>query len=99
MSCPLPNEIPTDLGCIPNNPAGFVQKYFQVGLAMIGGISFLGMVYGMILIGTSQGNNIQIQKGKKIVTSSIIGLLLAIFSVFITRLIAVDILHIPGFGS
>ncbi|MFA7676214.1 MAG: hypothetical protein WCY28_02275 [Candidatus Shapirobacteria bacterium] len=96
MNC-LPNEIATDLGCIPDTPAGFAQKYFQVGLGMIGGVSFFGMVYGMILVGTSQGNNIQIQKGKKIVTSSIIGLLLAIFSVLITRLIASDILHIPGF--
>ena len=98
MNC-LANEIATDLGCIPDTPAGFVQKYLQVGLGIIGGISFLGMVYGMTLIGSSQGDNIQIQKGKKIVTSSIIGVLLAIFSVFITRLIAVNILHIPGFGS
>lgn len=98
MSC-LVNEIATDLGCIPDTPAGFVQKYLDVGLAMIGGVSFLGMVYGMILIGSSQGNNVQIQKGKKIVTSSIVGVLLAIFSVFITKLVAVDILHIPGFGS
>ena len=96
MNC-LPNEIATDLGCIPDTTAGFAQKYFQVGLGMIGGVSFFGMVYGTILVGTSQGNNIQIQKGKKIVTSSIIGLLLAIFSVLITRLIASDILHIPGF--
>ncbi len=98
MNC-LPNEIATDLGCIPNTPAGFTQKYFQIGLGIIGGVSFLGMIYGMILIGSSQGNTIQIQKGKKIVTSSIIGLLLAIFSIFIVRLIAIDILHIPGFGN
>lgn len=98
MSC-LVNEIATDLGCIPDTPAGFVQKYLDVGLTMIGGVSFLGMVYGMILIGSSQGNNAQIQKGKKIVTSSITGVLLVIFSVFITRLVAVDTLHIPGFGS
>lgn len=98
MSC-LTNEISTDLGCIPDTPAGFVQKYLTIGLGIIGGISFLGIVYGMILIGSSQGDNIQIQKGKKIVTSSIIGVVLAVFSVFITRLIAVNILHIPGFGN
>jgi len=98
MDC-LVNEIATDLGCIPNTPVGFVQKYFEVGLGMIGGVSFLGMIYGMILIASSQGNNIQIQKGKKIFTSSVTGLILVIFSVFITQLIAVDILNIPGFGS
>jgi len=98
MNC-LSNEILTDLGCIPDTPAGFVQKYFQVGLGIIGGVSFIGMVYGMILIGSSQGDNLQIQKGKKIFTSSVAGVLLAVFSVFVTRLIAVDILHIPGFGS
>lgn len=98
MIC-LSNEIATDLGCIPDTPAGFAQKYFQIGLGIIGGVSFLGMVYGMIIIGTSQGNNIQVQKGKKIVTSSIVGLLLAIFSILIIKLIAIDILHIPGFGD
>lgn len=96
MDC-LQNEIFTDLGCIPNTPVGFVQKAFDLSLGMIGGIGFLGMVYGMVLITTSKGNDVQIRKGKKIFTSSILGILLVVFSVLITRLIAVNILHIPGF--
>jgi len=96
MEC-LSNEIATDLGCIPNTPAGFAQKYLSVGLGMVGGVGFLGIVYGMIVISSARGDTVQIQKGRKIITSSIIGILLVVFSVLITRLITINILHLPGF--
>ena len=97
MPC-LPNEIITDLGCIPNTPAGFVQKFYDVGLGAIGGVGVLGMVYGCYLIITSQGNSNQVQKGKRYLTSSVLGILLVIFAVFFIKVVAVDMLHIPGFS-
>jgi hypothetical protein len=96
MNC-LVNEIFTDFGCIPNSPAGFVQKYYNVGLGVIGGIGFIGLIYGFFLIQTSQGDPIQIRKGKRYLTSSLTGILLVVFAVFYIKIIAVYILHIPGF--
>ena len=97
MAC-LVNEIVTDFGCIPNTPAGFVQKFYGVGLGIIGGVGFLGMIYSFFLIATSQGNPAIIDKGKRYLTSSIIGILLVVFAVFFIKVIAINILHIPGFG-
>jgi hypothetical protein len=96
MAC-LPNEISTDIGCIPNTPAGFTQKFFNAGMGMIGGFALLGMIYGTILIITSRGDSVQVKRGKKIFTSSILGMALVVFSVFFVKLIAVNILHLPGF--
>ena len=44
-----------------------------------------------------QATNNYLKKGKDIITSAIIGLLFIIFSIFILRLIGVDILQIKGF--
>jgi len=54
------------------------------------------MIYGFILIATSSGDEKKIQAAKETITSAIIGLLVCIFSVFILRLITVNILQIPG---
>jgi hypothetical protein len=97
MACPV-NETLTDFGCIPNNPVGFVQKFYGIGLGMIGGIGLLGILYSGYLILTSQGKPMQLEKGKRYLSSSITGVLLAAFAVFFIQVVAVDVLHIPGFG-
>lgn len=87
----------TVLGCIPTNPGGFIQIIIKTTVKIIGGTTFLALLYGGFLLLTSGGEVEKINKGKTIVTSSIIGLLVVIFSVFILRLIGVEILKIPGF--
>jgi hypothetical protein len=54
------------------------------------------MVYGFFLMSTSQGDPKVIQGAKETITSAISGLLVSIFAVFLLRLIALDILKIPG---
>jgi len=54
------------------------------------------MVYGFILVSTSKGDPKVVQGAKETITSAITGLLVSIFALFILRLVAVDILHIPG---
>lgn len=97
VSCPT-NQSPTDFGCIPNDPIGFVAKFYGIGLGFIGGVALLFIIYGGYLILTSQGNPEQLNKGRTNISYAVIGLLLAIFGFVFIELITKDILRIPGFG-
>ncbi len=88
--------VDTALGCVPVEIKAFVTWLLPKLFGIVGGISFLLMVYGFILMTTSQGDPKAVQGAKETITSAISGLLLSIFSLFILRLIMVDILHIPG---
>lgn len=88
--------VSTALGCIPVKVDDFVTWLLPYLFGIAGGISFLLMVYGFILMTTSSGDPKAIQGAQETVTSAITGLLLSIFALFILRLIAVDILKIPG---
>jgi len=88
--------IDTAIGCIPITVNGLVGALLPTIFGIAGGIAFLMMVYGFIMISTSSGDEKKVAEAKKIVTSAITGLLFSLFSLFLYRLIAVDILHIPG---
>lgn len=92
------NEVPTGLGEIPTQPAAFVEKVLSIALGVAGGIAFILMVFGAFRLLTSTGDPEGIKEGWSILTSAIVGLLFIIFSVFILRVIGVDILKIPGFA-
>lgn len=92
------NESLTDLGCIPNDPAGFVGKFYGIGLGLIGGVSVLFIIYGGYIILTSQGNPLQLANGKSYIMYAIIGVLLAIFGYAIVEILLINILHVPGFS-
>ncbi len=98
MTCPI-NTTQTDIGCIPDNPAGFASSLFTIGLGLIGGIAVLSIIYGGYILLTSQGNREAIQKGKSYITYAIIGLVFAIGSVVVLQIATVDILQIPGFSK
>ena len=89
----------TVLGCIPSSPGGFTQTILKTAVTMIGGVAFLALLYGGFLLLTSSGDVRKINKGKTIVASAIVGLLMILFSVFILRTIGYEILRIPGFGE
>ena len=90
--------IQTALGCVPYTTEGFVSWLLQILFGISGGIAFLLMVYGFILMATSSGDEKKVQGAKETITSAITGLLVSIFALFIFRLIAVNILRIPGLG-
>ena len=98
MECAL-NEIATDLGCFPNDPIGFVQKFYGYGLSFIAGLSLLTLIYGGYVIMTSKGNPIKVNDGKSWIFYSISGLLLAIFGFIFIEVVVVDILKVPGWGG
>ncbi len=95
---PCPDGVQTDLGCIPNDPFAFVAKFYGIGLGIIGGVALIFIIYGGYIILTSQGDPNQLNTGKSYVYYAIAGLLLAIFGFIFIQVIAVDILHIPGFN-
>ncbi len=89
--------INTAIGCIPiDSPESFIRWFLPALVGLVGGIAFLLMVYGAIQIITSAGDPQKIKGGQETITSAIIGLIFTIFSLFLLRLIGVEILHIPG---
>lgn len=87
----------TAIGCIPTNPTAFISILLGFGVGIAGGIAFLLILLGGFQILTSTGNPEQLQAGRELVSSAVSGLLLIIFSVFLLKLIGVNILGIPGF--
>lgn len=88
----------TELGCIPNDPIAFIQKFYAIGLGLIGGVATLFIIYSGYILTTSQGNSVAIAKARSYLYYSIAGLILAIFGFVFFEFIATDILHLPGFG-
>ncbi len=97
MTCAI-NEVATDLGCLPNDPVGFIQKFYAWGLSLIGLVGLLYLIYGGYHVLTSGGNPEKLQRGKEYIMYSLIGIFLAIFGFVFIQFIAAGVLRIPGFG-
>ena len=88
----------TAIGCIHSDFSKTVERLFTIALGF-GGLSALGcIIYASFLMQTSAGNPEKTKKAQELITSCIAGLILIIFSVFILRVLGVDILRIPGFS-
>lgn len=91
-------HVNTDLGCLPNTPAGFVTTFYGWGLGVIGLVGVLFLIIGGYHIMISHGDPAMLQKGKSYITYAIIGILLAIFGFVFISIIGANILKIPGFS-
>jgi len=89
-------RVSTALGCVPINFIKFVAWIFDNGFGIVGGIAFLLLIGAFIQLATSEGDVKKIQGVKETITSIVTGLLLAIFSIFIIRMLMITILRIPG---
>lgn len=88
----------TAIGCINFTLEDFfVKTLFDWGVGFAGVFSLLCIIYSAFILQTSGGSPEKIKKAKGRLTACIVGLLLIIFSVFILRVVGVDILQIPGF--
>jgi len=94
--CNDEGEIKTAIGCLPITVNGLIDKLLPAIFGIAGGIAFLMMVYGFIMISTSSGDEKKVAAAKQTITSAITGLIVSLFALFLYRLIAVQILHIPG---
>lgn len=88
--------VDTALGCVPVEIKYFVPWLLKYLFGIAGGIAFLLMVYGFILMTASKGDPKALQGAKETITSAIAGLIISILAIFILRLVTIDILHIPG---
>jgi hypothetical protein len=92
--------IPTALGCIPvGNTNSFIAWLLRWGIGIGGGISFMLIVVASFQIMTSSSDPTRLKAGQELLTSAIAGLIMLIFSIFILKVIGVDILGLPGFGN
>ena len=90
----------TALGCIPTSSLnGFLSWILPKVIGIASGIAFLLMAFGAFQIITSSGDPKKTQAGKELITSALSGLLFIILSIFLLKLIGVDILQIPGFAE
>ncbi len=99
MSCANDGGVFSGLGCVKIDAKTFIEEtVFGLGIGLAGGFSLLCIIYAAFMMQSSQGNPEKLKKAQEMITSCIMGLMLIIFSVFILRLIGVNILRIPGFG-
>lgn len=91
------NGIMTAIGCVETSPDAFIRKFFSIALGIAGGIAFLMILLGGLQIQMSTGDPKKLQQGREMIEGAIIGLLMIIFSIFILRVIGINILGIPGF--
>ncbi len=91
-----PRTYYTIFGCLSTEPGEFVKAMLTIIFNMVGGIAFLAVLGGSAMVLTSGGDPQKLQNGKGIITSSIAGLLLVLFSAFLLKVVGFDILSIPG---
>jgi hypothetical protein len=84
--------------CVEGNIGNFIQQVVFGRLIGLAGIIVLFcIIYSAFQLQTSQGNPEKIKKAQEALSSCVTGLILIILSVFILKIIGVDILKIPGF--
>lgn len=91
------HAIATGLGCIPTQPTAFAGWFLGWAIGLAGGIAFLLILFGGFRVITSAGDPEKLQGGKDLITASVAGLLVIIFSLFLLRIIGFGILQLPGF--
>lgn len=92
-------KIDTAIGCIPVGSAdSFIGWFLGWAIGIAGGIAFLFILIAGFMIMTASGSPERVQAGRELLTAAISGLLIIIFSVFLLKLIGVEILKIPGLG-
>lgn len=98
-ACPNPGvEVCTAIGCLSQNPNELIKWILTKMIGVSGVIAFFLIVAGSFQVMTSGGDPESAKKGGEMITSAIQGLLFIIFSLFLLKLIGVEILRIPGFG-
>ena len=97
-TCNGGSGIDTALGCIPFQTQGFTAALLGFLAGMAGAISLIIMLIATVQIMTGGDNAEQVKKGKELFTGAITGLFFIIFSVTLLKIVAGDIIQLPGFN-
>lgn len=97
-SCMDGGGVWTAIGCLDVSSGGFAKTLFGIGIGVGSMIAFILILFGALQMMTSAGNPEKLHAGKELVTAAITGLLFILFSVFLLRIIGVNIIGIPGFS-
>lgn len=76
---------------------GFTAQILTFLAGISGAISLVIMLAATIQIMTGGDNAEQVKKGKELFTGAVTGLIFIIFSVTLLKIIAGDIIKLPGF--
>lgn len=100
LTCDGGKGIQTAIGCIHalGDQNAFLSDILKWAVGVGSGIAFLLMLYAGFMIMTGSGSPERLKAGQELLTSSVAGLILLIFSVFILRFIGIDILALDAFG-
>lgn len=100
-TCQGGTGIETAIGCISvlGDQNAYLADILRWAVGVGGGIAFLLIVYAGFMIMSSAGSPDRLKAGQELMTSAISGIVLLVLSVFVLRVIGVDILKIPGFGN
>lgn len=90
----------TAVGCLGGeSPTEFIASFIKIATGIGGGIAFLLILLSGFQTMLSAGNPEKLHAAKELMTAAISGLLLIVFSIFLLKIIGIDILAIPGFGD
>jgi hypothetical protein len=87
-----PQRLSTAFGCIETTPFRFIKQFRDILIGIGSGIALLMMIVGAFFVLISQGQPEKVERGKEIFVGGAVGLLIMILSLFLLRLIGVDIL-------
>ncbi len=98
LDCAHEGKIATAIGCIPvlNLQSFIAETVFGIGLSLAGAFCILNIIVAAIRMQVSRGVPAEIEKRRKMITNSLIGILIIIFALFILRFDGVTLLRIPG---
>ena len=99
----------SDLGCISVNTAGrtfsdpnasvdVIQILLNLVISATGAVGTILVIAAATRLILSKGDPEKIREGKKTLTNVVLGLLFALFGLFIFRFFAAQVLRIPGFN-
>lgn len=101
VKVPSPIEgcgIPTAIGCIPINDLNSISRFaLQWAIGIAGGIGLIFIASAAFRIMTSIGDPRRLQSGNELLTSAIAGIVMVVLSVFLLRVLGVNVLGLfPG---
>ncbi len=96
VTCQNGTGINTAIGCVPalSSSSDLMSFILKWAIGVGGGIAFLLILFSGFQIMTSQGDPQRLKAGQELLTAAISGVIMLIFSVFILRVIGVNILGI-----